>query len=507
VLGSDVSHPLVSQFGDALRRAGYSEARLRQAVGTSSSLTHDPRGSEVARQRLASGNALHTLIKAFCLGLPVPRNELTHAVGAATVDYLVSLALVTWERDTLIPLIAIDAARDLLIAHDPARRGESLMGDHVIGLGPAPRTLAALTVRLKAGRVLDLGTGSGIHALLALKHCNEAVATDINPRALAYTRFNAALNRLAIPTTRQGNLFEPLADEAFDLIVANPPYVLSPDSSLQFRDSGMAGDELSRTVVREAAGHLTDGGFASILVSWAHGEGEAWQAPLAGWVRGVGCDALLLRFRTYDPVTYASRWIKEEAEFAETLDRWLGYYDGLGIRAMSSGAVILRRRSGVNWMRSARMLSGPIPDASQHLLRIFDASDRLSRMPDTELLEQRFRPHPGHRIHRTGVSRDGSYVVEGQYLETIGGIPIRVSLGEFGARLLGQFDGNRSLRTLASQLTPTRGMTAGDVVRTAIQLVTELFAFGFLEIDGSARDPRGLVDIDVDRRERSLVTS
>ena len=124
MLGSDVSHPLVSQFGDALRRAGYSEARLRQAVGTSSSLTHDPRGSEVARQRLASGNALHTLIKAFCLGLPVPRNELTHAVGAATVDYLVSLALVTWERDTLIPLIAIDAARDLLIAHDPARRGE-----------------------------------------------------------------------------------------------------------------------------------------------------------------------------------------------------------------------------------------------------------------------------------------------------------------------------------------------------------------------------------------------
>jgi len=128
-------------------------------------------------------------------------------------------------------------------------------------------------------------------------------------------------------------------------------------------------------------------------------------------------------------------------------------------------------------------------------------------MTDIELLEQRFRPHPSHRIHRTGISRGGSYVIEDQYLETIGGVPIRISLGEFGARLLERLDGNRSLRTLASQLTPTRGMTSGDVARSAVQLVTQLFALGFLEIDGSAVDPRGIVDIDVDRRERSLVTS
>src|SRR5207302_9149486 len=130
-----------------------------------------------------------------------------------------------------------------------------------------------------------------------------------------------------------------------------------------------------------AARHMTGDGFASILVNWAHGEEEAWQAPLASWVRGVGCDALLLRFRTYDPVTYASLWIKEEAEFAETLDRWLSYYDGLGIRAMSSGAVILRCRSGVNWMRVDLMLSAPIENTYQHQLQHFDAFTILVRLP------------------------------------------------------------------------------------------------------------------------------
>src|SRR2546421_9176516 len=139
-----------------------------------------------------------------------------------------------------------------------------------------------------------------------------------------------------MPTTRPGDLFQPVATDMFDLIVANPPYVLSPDTSLQFRDSGMAGDGLSRTVVQEAARHLKDGGFASILVSWAHAQEQAWGEPLAGWGRGICCDALLLRFRTYDPLTYASLWIKEETEFAGTLDRWLDYYGRLGIQAMSS---------------------------------------------------------------------------------------------------------------------------------------------------------------------------
>jgi hypothetical protein len=217
----------------------------------------------------------------------------------------------------------------------------------------------------------------------------------------------------------------------------------------------------------------------------------------------------LLRFRTYDPLTYASLWIKEEVEFAETLDRWLGYYQRLGIRAMSSGAIILRRRSGVNWTRSAQVLAAPIQNASDHLLRMFGASDRLSHMPDTELLEQRFRPHPGHRIRRTGVSDGGSYLVEGQYLETTEGVPFRVSLGELGSRLLLQLDGRRSLRTVTSEVAEMLpGMTSGDVAHRALQIVKQLFALGFLQLDPPALDPLAFVDTEsAHRKERSLVTS
>ena len=505
--GVVLNQALVARFGDVLRQAGYHEAGLRQAVGTSSSLAHDPRASEVARRRLADGQSLSTLIRLFCLGLRVPTDQVSEAIYPSRVDQLVEIGVLAEYNGLVQPQMAIDADREMLIAHDVAHHGRALAGDHVIGLAPAPRTLAALTVRSRVGRVLDLGTGSGIQALLAVAHADEVVATDINPRALAYTRFNAALNRVATPSLCEGNLFEPVANDAFDLIVANPPYVLSPDSTFQYRDSGMAGDQLSRMVVREAAGHLNEGGFASILINWAHQEGGLWQAPLAGWVRGLGCDAVVLHFRAYAPLTYASLWIKDAADVGSTLDRWLAYYRRHGIEAISSGAVILRRRSGVNWRLAIEVKPAPIHDATDHLLQIFAANDRLHSMADSVLLDRRFRPHSGHRIQRTGVSREGSYLVQGQSLQTISGIPMRVSLGEFGSKLLIKLDGTRTLRMITSELgDAARSTPSGDAMGEGIEIVKRLVALGFLEMDAVTPYAESHVDVESGRDSaRSLV--
>ena len=96
---------------------------------------------------------------------------------------------------------------------------------------------------------LDLGTGCGIQALLAAKHSARVVATDVNERALAFAAFNAALNGIDVVEFRQGDLFEPVAGERFGLLVANPPYVISPDATYTYRDSGVPRDELCRRIV------------------------------------------------------------------------------------------------------------------------------------------------------------------------------------------------------------------------------------------------------------------
>jgi len=119
------------------------------------------------------------------------------------------------------------------------------------------------------------------------------VATDVNGRALDYARLNAGLNGLEVDL-RHGSWFEPVAGESFDLILSNPPFVISPDSSYVFRDSSLPGDAVSRDVVRGAAGHLRAGGHATILCNWiCRSRDETWQ-PLEEWVDGTGYDALLL---------------------------------------------------------------------------------------------------------------------------------------------------------------------------------------------------------------------
>src|SRR5207247_9299507 len=99
-------------------------------------------------------------------------------------------------------------------------------------------------------------------------HCESVVATDVNERALAFTELNAALNALGNVECRRGGLFEPVGGETFDLITCNAPFVISPEHRWTYRDSGLRGDEFSERVVRGAAEHLADGGFATLLVSW-----------------------------------------------------------------------------------------------------------------------------------------------------------------------------------------------------------------------------------------------
>jgi len=134
-------------------------------------------------------------------------------------------------------------------------------------------------------RMLDLCTGSGcigIACALAFDE-SEVVLSDISPEALAIARRNIERHGVGDRVSAlQSDLFAALSGERFDLIVSNPPYVdardmdeLPPEFRHEPRLALAAGDDgldLVRTMLREAAEHLTDDGLLVVEV------GNSWEA-------------------------------------------------------------------------------------------------------------------------------------------------------------------------------------------------------------------------------------
>jgi len=147
---------------------------------------------------------------------------------------------------------------------------------------------AAVPARtLAAPRVVDMGTGSGIVAILLAQRCPEAdvTAVDVSTAALAVARANADRHGTTIRFL-EGDWYSPLGDERFDLIVSNPPYVVAGDPHLRqnglpfepqlaLTDAVAGGDGLAciRSLIAGAHKHLLPAGWLLI----EHGYDQAVQ--------------------------------------------------------------------------------------------------------------------------------------------------------------------------------------------------------------------------------------
>jgi hypothetical protein len=474
----------------ALGGVGYSAETIRAALGADEAGNYTPPLDQIAlvEDRLNPG-PIGTLVRLFVLGSTVGTGEADEALAPLGVERAIAARLLSAVEGGVAGAVRIAPLDEsgVIVIYD--RLPEGAEKDEVMAVTPSSRVLEHLTVRRPVKAALDVGTGCGFEALLRSRHAERVVATDINPRAAAFTEFNATLNGATNVDVRIGDLFEPAGKERFDLIVSNPPFVISPDHNLMFRDSGLPGDDVSRSVVQGAAARLSEGGFATLMVNWAH-KSDAWDPPLRAWVEGCRCDALLLHFSSYNPTEYALSWNKRplgnQERLAELVARWTEYYRRLGIEAIAYGAIILRRRiSGPNWVRAEHVPAEVDQDSSDQILRMFAAQDLLSELEQpADLLGRVLTFNPRHRLEQQLRCEGGDWGVTRATLILDEGLHFGANIDPPSAQLLAFLDGKRTLSEAALVTAETLGLPETQAFAAAsIPVVIRMLQLGLVRAE------------------------
>jgi hypothetical protein len=469
---------------DVLQVADFTEAAIRRTLGREDILTMPATDVPLVLRRTSDLSPLDTFTRLLFLGVPVPAEAVRLALAPMSLDTWVQAGLIQPPDSAghVEPRVQFWPIRDLLLAVDlPWRRSTAPDADFVVPPGPLTLMLANMMIRKPCERMLDLGTGSGMLALSAAAHVETVVATDMNERAIAFTQFNARLNRIANIECRTGDLFEPVAQQLFQLIVCNPPFVISPTQRFLFRDSGQRGDLFCRRLVPVALAHLESDGFFQFTANVAHRAGYFWKSDLEEWFADLGCEVLVLAERTEDASEYALTWIlgtetKVPAEVAQRYETWMAYFERERIEAVSYLFITLRRSAaGSAWIQIDDPPCRIVGPCGDELLQFFQCRSAFgSDVGTNELLGRRLTMAPQIRLVQEYVATPSGLDLCHIEVKKTGGLQYPLTVHRNVAHLLAGCDGSRTVREIVEELGRELGIDLDRAVTLVLPVVRML---------------------------------
>ena len=470
-------------LAEALEAHGFAAGRVEEISSSGGSgLAPLP----LIARRLEPGDPVSVLIALFLHGSSVSATAAESVLDPLGLSGAERLGIVIVDGDTVTATIRVGPFGHLLLASD---RRDAPLRDFVMAGAGSTRTLAHLTIRRPVRTALDLGTGSGVHALLAAPYAGTVTATDVSPRALAFARFNARLNGIDNVEFVEGSWYDAVPGRQFDLVLSNPPFVIAPEGEFLFRDGlqGGVGDRVSRDLVEATPGHLCDGGVAQFLVNWVHDPATSWSNPIRSWVDGSGCDAWILRGVTDGPGGYTLTWnahlANDPVAHAASVDRWLAFFEDRGIHAIGFGLLTMRRSRSAPWFHADEMPESPGQVAGAQLASTLDAHDVLGRLGDVrDLLAARPVTNPKHQLEQVLALRGGRYEVEAARVRLRAPLAFTADVDVFAATLLTMLDGSRTLAEAAEAAAPVLEQRPDDLDGLSAGLVASMMVMGLVSL-------------------------
>lgn len=510
---------LVDRLRDDLHTANYRAEPVMALLGASADAARQRGVFAPARRALSAcaPGALVSLVRCFLLGEQVSVADLDTALPTLGASGAIELGLVAPAEVvegidvlraalSLNPIQMVDARVSqpldwwIISDLDDQLRRAPARPDHVMGVGGATRSLVAQAPTADAARCLDLGTGCGIVALhLALR--GSVIATDVSERALTMARANARLNGVdSAIEFRRGDLFAPVAGETFDLILSNPPFVITPrggDTPIyEYRDGGLAGDALIERVIREAPSYLAEDATLLCLANWESPWGTNGLDRVRGWIEAAAApsasplDAWVIERDRVSPEQYAETWARDggvrpgDTAFETLLTGWLEDFAARRITAIGLGAIRLRRRA-MTADTAANVIeldqaTGPYTDDSlgSWLAAAFDAGTAAAHMSSEEVLAAHWLRSDAVTEERAHVP--GQEVPSAITLSTDRPIVRRVAADPLLAAAVGACDGDLTLGQIADALATILEVDEAAATEALVAGARELAWLGML---------------------------
>lgn len=213
-----------------------------------------------------------TLFTAFTLTRTIARSELERVMPSDLVGKLVELEMLVPDGMLVTSRLQASAVGRRIQFHDHYRLLEEDKPEHVF-LGRCSTRLARhlepFVQTSRFGRALDLCTGSGVQAMILARASDEVVGGDVNERALAFARANAAANQVSHATFVRSDLYENI-EGTFDVVTANTPFFLLPPGSKALSGfGGHLGMEIGLRLFEGLPSRLNPGGRSFVIASSA----------------------------------------------------------------------------------------------------------------------------------------------------------------------------------------------------------------------------------------------
>lgn len=453
------------------------------------------------------------LVRCFLLGSHVTSTELDAALPQLTAAGAGELGLVhavpgrPEGEDRFSAAWSLNPVRLSVDEHwlvlsdldDQLRRGPA-RADHVMGVGGATRSLIAQAPTAPVDAALDLGTGCGIVAMHLTRHATRVIATDISQRALEFARMNARLNGVGDRIEfRPGDLFSPVAEDRFDLILSNPPFVITPRSGeapvYEYRDGGRTGDALAQSVIETGPALLRVGGTLLCLANWESPWGSNGLNRVSHWIGTAAASAGVLNAWVIErdrvePASYAETWVRDggvrpgDVEFERLLAAWIDDFAQRRITGIGLGSARVQRATADAQAAPVVHLDtavGAFADANglgNALQLAFETGAATARMSSGEMLDTRWvldRAVVEIREHQPGEEAPRRIT-----LETARPIARRIAADTLLAAAVGACDGELSLGQIADALATLLEVDASAAREALVTGVRELVWFGVL---------------------------